>query len=325
MALEMIALGACTAGGLGVGTPSLPPEAAASPTTDATAVPTPEPAPGLAFFGESAYLDSQIIGAWAADHRWTFAEAPIETLDQWIGRPELHAVILSVPGISPQQLDAIPAGVHVIILGNADFEAGGRVSTVGEPGARRDQLGFVAGMMVGMATYSHSVGLLGGTAGEHEPVYRMGFIHGLRFACPRCGLVEDQASISNPGALQEARVDALLVLPGPGAAEAAERMMASGIWVVWADIVPVGMSQDRLAGWVHFDASPLVIQALQGFLSGQGGGAYPYSAGTGGIVFQVLQSEAISPGRLGFIQRAWEQMQDGDLDTGVDPLTGAER
>ncbi len=240
-------------------------------------------------------------------------------------RPGLHAVILAGPDALPQGPDLLPPAVNIIVLDGAGLEPGERLSTVGDPGARRDQVGFVAGMMVGMATDTRSVGLLGGTGGEYEPVYRMGFIHGLRFACPRCGLVEDRAETASPDVLEGERVDALLVLPGEGAPQAAGRMMESGIWVVWVGVPPAEMAQERLAGWVQFDALPPLIQALEAALAEEAGASYPYRAGGGGIVFQVLHPEAISPGRLGFIQRAWERMEDGDLDTGVDPITGAER
>lgn len=325
LAVSVLVLSGCSARGAGGGTPTGPPPAAASPTPVVSATPTPEPAPDIILFGGSPYLDAESVAAWAGTQGWGFTQLPVEELDAWAGRPGLRAVILADPDVSAEQLDAFSAWAYIILLEASGLEPGDRVSTVGEPGARRDQVGFAAGMMVGMATDTRSVGLLAGGGAEHEAVYRMGFIHGLRFACPRCGLVEDAAAISNPDVLQEARVDALLVLPGPGAAEAAERMMASGIWVVWPDVIPAEMPQDRLAGWAHFDAAPLVIRALEAASAGQPGAAYPYSAETGGIAFQVVHQEAISPGRLGFIQRAWERMKTDDLDTGVDPLSGAER
>jgi hypothetical protein len=321
----ILSLSGCLPGRAGVGPSTEPPEGAIVATPSATPAPTPEPSPDILLLGKNAYIDTQGLSTWADERSWSLDQAPVDTMEQWVSRSGLRAVILAGSEAPRQEAELFPTAVQVIVLDGAGLEPGERLSTVGEPGARRDQVGFLAGMMVGMATSTRSVGLLSGTGGEYEPVYRMGFIHGLRFACPRCGLVEDRADTSNPEVLEQERVDALLVLPGEGAVQAAERMMGGGIWVVWADIVPDEMSQSRLAGWVHFDATPLVIEALEAALAGGGGAAYPYSAETSGIAFQVSQPEAISPGRLGFIQRAWERMEDGDLDTGVDPITGSER
>jgi hypothetical protein len=281
--------------------------------------------PTLVYFGQDDRVDLESLNDWAEARGWNFTQESVTALDAWADRPSLSALLIAGDEISMERIVDFPPEARFVILEGPEFEPGETLSIIGDPGARRDQLGFLAGMMVGMATSRRSVGLLTDDESGSQSVYRMGFIHGLRFACPRCALVEARAASANPGAMQEARVDAVLILPGADAVEAARRMMEARIWVVGLGEPPADLPSERLAGWARFAPTPLILQALDTMLAGEAGGIYPYSAAADGIEYEVLQGAAISSGRQGFIERAWERMRAGELGTGVDPETGAER
>jgi hypothetical protein len=320
----LVLLAGCSA----VSPPAPEPTASVVPVTpsEPAAAPSPEvTTPTLVHFGQDERVDLESLNDWAEAHGWIFTQEPVTALDAWTDRPGLGAVVIAGDDISMARIADFPPEARFVILEGPEFEPDERLSIVGDPEARRDQLAFLGGLMVGMATDSRSVGLLTDDENGYGPVYRMGFIHGLRFACPRCGLVEHSSSAASARAMVEARVDTALILPGPDAIDAASRMMEAGIWVVWLGIPPSDVPRERLAGWARFAPTPLILQALDAMLAGEPGGIYPYSAATDGIEFEVLQVDAISSGRRGFIERAWERIRAGELGTGVDPETGAER
>jgi len=74
--------------------------------------------------------------------------------------------------------------------------AGGSVNTIGGI-IRRDQAGFLAGALAGLASESGWVGRIDGTGGEAatETIYQASFTHGLRYACPRCRLMTAAAQL----------------------------------------------------------------------------------------------------------------------------------
>lgn len=316
------------AGCSGVSPPAPEPTATVVPATPRGPGQTPSPErtpPTLVYFGEDERIDLEILNQWAEGHGWIFTQEPVAEVDTWSDRPGRGAVLIAGEDITSERIAGFPPEVLFIILEGGGVEPSERVSIIGDPGARRDQLSFLAGMMVGMATDRRSVGLLTDGDSGFQPVYRMGFIHGLRFACPRCGLFEDSAASANAAALEQARVDALLILPGPGAKDAAGRIMGARIWAVWLGDPPPDLLSERLAGWVRFSPTPLILHALEAMLEGEAGRMFPYSAATGGIEYEVLTDDAISIGRQGFIERAWDRMVAGELGTGVDRDTGAER
>lgn len=211
----------------------------------------------------------------------------------------------------------------VVLLEAGEISPGPRLSTVGEPGARHDQAGFLAGVMVGLAGETGWVGLVEETGGPFAAIYKGGFEHGLRYGCPKCRLVSLLASEATADGFRVQGVEVVFVPPGPLAAEVAARLAAGGLWLVWIGDNPI--ENAMLAGRVVFAPDDLVLAALESLVAGEPGAAWPYSIENGGILLADVDPEAISPGRQRRLHEAYDAVAAGNLDIGIDPLTGQER
>jgi hypothetical protein len=211
----------------------------------------------------------------------------------------------------------------VVLVEAGEIEPGLRLSTVGEPGGRHDQAGFLAGVMVGLAGQTAGwVGLVEGTGGPREPVYRAGFEAGLRYGCPKCQQVISPASEATADAFRGQGVEVIFVIPGPAAAEAAAQLVEGSLWLVWVGELPT--PELKVAGQVVFEADGLIQQALDALQVAEAGAAWPYSIENGGIRLGGVDPEAISPGRQRLLQEAYDAVAAGQLDIGIDPVSGQE-
>lgn len=68
----------------------------------------------------------------------------------------------------------------------------------------------------------------------------------------------------------------------------------------------------------------LAAPALTALLSGEPGRAWPYAVESQSIAFENLNPQALSPGRERMLQEAWQGLASGQLQIGVDPVSGAE-
>jgi len=177
--------------------------------------------------------------------------------------------------------------------------------------------------MVGLAGQTVGwVGLVEGTGGPREPVYRAGFEVGLRYGCPKCRLVTSPASEATADGFRAQGVEVVFMIPGPAAAEAGAQLAEGGLWLVWVGELPT--PDLRVAGQVVFAVDGLIQQALDGLQVSEQGVAWPYAIANGAIRLGEVDPEAISPGRQRLLQEAYDAVAAGLLDIGIDPVSGQE-
>jgi hypothetical protein len=183
---------------------------------------------------------------------------------------------------------------------------------VGQPGARRDQAGFLAGALAGLTSQSEAVGLVGDPADEP---YQTAFLHGLRYLCVGCSLVSLAPEAASADAFRAKAVDVVAVLPGDGAGSAAQTLAGTGFWLVLVDQPAEPFGPNEVAGRVVFEAGSMLTDALEALLSGQPGQAWPYSVELDSIRVVEVHSRpragAAAPGQ------SWGLAAVGD--PGVDP------
>ncbi len=306
-----------------VGCGLLPAPAGPTPTLAATPTPTPVPTPRLLLLGVPAgsALGASLVD-WAGQRGWlTDAfEAGQAGLEAGLTQPGLQAVVGLGWSAGLQSAFSGP----LIVVDAPDATIGPRLSVVGEPGARHDQVGFLAGVLAGLVSRTERVALLTETGGAHESIYQAAFDHGLRYGCPRCALIRLAAAQASAQAVAGEGADAAFAVPGPAAAAALVPLAEAGLWVVWSGSEPAPLPETRLAGEIRMLPEALAAPALTALLDGQPGTAWPYSVESRSIAVGSLNSEALSPGRELRLQQAWEGLASGELQIGVDPLTGAE-
>lgn len=281
-------------------------------TLDPTPEPTSTPVPTLVLIAEGVPTLAEPLREWAAARNWQLRlVAPQETERLLAGAQVEPMAVVSLQ--APLVSDLTGPQVLVEIEGAVPQSA---VSTVGEPGARHDQAGFLAGVITGLTSQTGWVGLVEGSDHPLEAQLVEGFDQGLRYGCPRCRLVRFSASETSVDGFRGQGVDVVFVVPGDDSAEISDELGAAGLWIVWFGELPAGMSMASIAGRVAFTVEPLVLAALEALIEGAPGSAWPYTIENGGILLAALNDEAISPGRQRWVLEAYEAAASGELAIG---------
>ncbi len=307
--------------------PSAGPTVTPSPEPTATALPSATPIPVLLLVteDESSPLEAA-LRQWATGHGLELRlRSPAGADGTGLASTPGVQAIVWIGGEPGPEASGWAGGLPLVVVDSEGITAGGSLSTVGEPGARHDEASFLAGVLAGLVSQTRRVGLITATGGEHEAVGRMAFVHGLRYGCARCRLVETGAEEIEPETLAGQGVDVVSAVPGPEAETGLSLMAEAGLWIVWTSEPPSGVAEERLAGGVRFAPEALVEQALEALLAGEGARGWPYSVENGGIQLTGLNAAALSPGRQRVLEAAYQALAQGGLDPGLDPVTGEER
>ena len=299
-------------GARGAPTPSPEsPQPSQATTTPSAPTPSPTPRPALLLVGEAEDPLTSTLQSWAEQRGWEFREAIGSDLG-----PEVAAAVLA--GIQGEaELPALlAADVPVVTLDLEGVSAAPRISTVGRPGARRDQAGFLAGALAGLISQSGAVGLIGDPA---EDPYQTAFLHGLRYLCVGCSLVGLAPETASVDVFRAKGVDVVAVLPGAAAGLAAQTLAGSGFWLVLVDHPAAPFDPNEVAARVVFEAGSMLTGALEALLSGQPGQAWPYSVELDSIRVVEVHSTALSAGRRQVLDEIVGALAAGSLDPGVDP------
>jgi len=285
---------------------------------------TPTPTPLLVLVGEADEALAQALTQWSSQRGWGLTSYPDETTSpERLALPQGARALVSMTGLDMASLIAARPDMIAVVVDQETMTSGPRVSTVGMPSARRDQAGFLAGVLAGLVDGAETLHVVSGTGGEWDGVYLAAFDHGVRYSCPKCAVTELQAEALASSATGQ-RTEVLFVIPGPAAADTANEAIGLGArWIIWVGEGAEGIDPSRVAGQVMFVREELVVQALEALLNGEAGTPWPYTVENSGIRFTDIHPEAISPGRLRWAEEAYDQLVSGDLDPGVDPMTGA--
>ena len=352
-----LALAACSSSSITSGPPGLPsptsslqPPASSLPTvapvrTVVLSTPTPAPPPLVVLVSAQSEALDAVVQQAAAESGWDYrldspgtppaleAAAREGALIVVSHGAELAGAALELAGRYPE--------TYFISLPAPEGELPPNLLGLGGPGDRYDQAGLLAGMAAGFASQNrYAVGV-----GDLEDViarnYLMGFLHGVRYVCPRC-----RVEIVNAGGADLARditvyraggADAFFAAPGPAGEEVLRLAAGKGAWVVGsgADVHLTVFGDgslpeaERLLTSVYLDAGPALAAALAAFRQGAPlpTGAQPLSAANGAVVVAPYREPAgiLTPLDQQVMATTLSRLADGSLETGVNPLTGEER
>lgn len=307
----------------------------ASPTPPATATPDPlrlsvvadSPDPGLAEALQAAGWNVSVEPAGGADAlRAAARSGAAVVVADGAGLSELAAAAADFPSVYFIGHVAAPAP-EPGLPGNA--------LAFSEADARQDQAGFLAGLVAGLATDADRVAVI---APSQDPVglkYRNGFLSGVRYACPPCRL--DSVDLADPadeaaGAAEGAKyaalgADVVFAGPGPAGLAALEAAAAAGAWVIEAGEGSAKLTGGQLLARVFMDWPGAARAALDDQRAGRPrSGVEPLALANGAV--QITPLAAAGP-LLALDLQEFDQIRgrlaDRSLETGVDPLTGAER
>jgi len=341
-----LALAACTL-------PGTSPSASPSPVppTLASVPPTPtEPVtPRVVLLvpaedGDPAHTAVEaVLDTMALDNGWNLSRlAPgADTLNQALAeKPLLVVAVATGLGELLAQTAAAHGEVRWVAVDEAQALPATNVLVIG-PAAREDQMAFLAGALVGLANTNDRVGWIGESGSVRATLYRNGFIHGVRYACPLCWLFEETTV---PGASAETGVAAAqLLLPkyidtagafpspaGEGAllALAAGPVRVAGSRPGFAAQVFDGQPEaaDKVLGEVQARPERLIAKYLPRYLGGEPfAEALVYSIENGGLSYAPFTSQWITLGLQRNLDEMLARLASGDLQIGIDPATGEEQ
>lgn len=235
--------------------------------------------------------------------------------------PPLGTVVWVSIGELPAWAEGGAAAIPGVVVDPVGVEPSQTVSTVGGPGSRHDQAGFVAGVMAGLASRTWVVGLVDEVGGTRDRVLAQGFLQGVRYSCPRCQIVRQVGAEADAQRLAATGTDVVFVVPGAGYEDVWQRLAGAQVGAVWVGMAPKAVAAQQWVGGVEFDAGELVAAALEALLAGEPGRGWPCSIVQGGMRLAV-GAGWLSPGRLRLVEQVWQALAAGTLDTGIDPVTG---
>lgn len=206
--------------------------------------------------------------------------------------------------------------------------------SVGGERSRWDEMSFLAGMAAGFATETQRVAVVANTTAEGFN-YRNGYLHGVRYTCPRCEVSFVEAGDMAAGLY----TDVVFVAPGETQAAVLLSAAQAGAWVigagsdvyatVFADGAAIGA--DKVLTSIWLDAGAAVNVALQNYVAAKEGkgvaltGQHLLSAEIGAVIIAPYRASALNSLDQQEIAAALARLAEGSLDTGIDPATGAEK
>ncbi len=224
---------------------------------------------------------------------------------------------------------------EVVFVGvdQPDDETLANYYTLGGPGSRLDQEGFLAGALAGYVSKQRIVGLVVVASTLEGKLYTNGFIHGLRYSCGDCKLwtielenaVDLEAGAGTASRLKGVNVDTMFAAAGEAGRAGLEAAAAQGIWVI-------GLGQDE-AATLPIDSERVLNSILRrpdlllpswiiNFLAGAPPAkSTPFDLANG-LSLAPNFGPDVSPAVVQLMDDLIPQLASGFLDTGVDPATG---
>ena len=286
-----------------------------SPTATTTPTPSPTPPPEVVLIADSELAWESDLKALAAQRGWVLTRADPSGAVAYLreARPHIAAVVSNQETLDGDLQQAAAEGIPIVLVNAPGIEAGSLLSTVGN--LRHDQAGFLAGVMIGLASETGWVGQVTATGGPDETAYNAGFTQGLLWGCPKCQLVSQTAAELTLDGFRAKGVDVVFPFPGSTTDDAAGVLAGGGIPMVW--VGEGGPPQEALIGRLVFEDGPLVSLALENLLTTREGQAWQPSIESHSLLPVDISSEFLSPGRQRLLEEAYEAIAAGELDIGT--------
>lgn len=239
-------------------------------------------------------------------------------------------------------LAAAEANPDVYFIGVDHFDTGGLPNYVGLD-FRDDQAGFLMGVLAALVTESDHVAAVYGPPDPQILRFRNGFEQGVRYIDPEIDVdaihldsYEDPISGASAGQVFVGDgADVIFGAGGPTGTGAITAAAQEGIWVIGVDkdeyVTSFDNGETEGADKIISSAikridiavyEMLKVLAEGDFENFPGGSNYVSSAANGGIDFAPKHDADIPDEVYEQVNEVRELLASGELDTGVDPVTG---
>jgi basic membrane lipoprotein Med (substrate-binding protein (PBP1-ABC) superfamily) len=339
-----LALAACGRGGSS-------PTATVAPSPTETLAPTATPVASIVIFApvtpktDAEQAARSAITSFAAAHGLLVITLPpaMEIPGEIVARhPVWIAGIGSGMGPALQRAAAAnPNQRFLAVEETGELPATENVLVVGGSRVRKEEQGFMAGLLAGIENANHRVGWIGESGSVSGLLYRNGFLHGVRYTCPICIVFEYEVAPGAQAAEGQALASILLThyvetassVPGMAgdaglAALAGKNVRVAGTYPgFYAGVFGggTGRGAKNVLGEPSWKPDIALAEVLPRWINGERF-KYPvsYTLENGGLGFGPFPNPWISAGKQALIREMLTNIKSGRLAIGVDPVTGAE-
>ncbi len=316
-------------------------QASATPTLERLILPTASPTPAP----DMVYL---IREAGTTERMATRVEDSITTLsaaagNEFIVLTELSdidfeqnaTVVFSLPP-DPGLSDFVaryPA-VQFVAIGIYGLSEADNLTRIGPVGLGTDQVGFIAGVIAAAVTPDWRVGAVSVQNSGEETASNLAFQNGAMFYCGLCRQahppfhsypVGAEASSYEISAVQDAissltilDVDTIFLSPELSAASA-EMLEGPDVSYIGGETPGENLGEKWIAT-VRAAPELAIAEIWDRVRMGEGGGTISMP-----VIIEDINPERLTLGREAWVQEILQDLIDGYIDTGVDPITGIAR
>jgi len=237
------------------------------------------------------------------------------------------------PGLN--DLAARHPTVQFVAIGIHGLSDADNLTRIGPEGLGADQVGFIAGVLAAVVTPDWRVGAISVLNSIDESASNLAFQNGVKFYCGLCRQAYPpfhsyplgiEASSSEIAPVQEAintlsdlDVDTIYLSPELSAAASEEMLEGPGLGFVGGESPENDLGEKWIAT-VRAAPELAIAEIWDRVWMGEGGGTVSMP-----IIIEDINPERLTLGRESWMQEILQDLIDGYIDTGVDPITGIVR
>jgi hypothetical protein len=246
-------------------------------------------------------------------------------------------VIIGDPGDVETILE-VNEGAKLLLIASNGYQPSKRIAIIGPEGIREDKVAFMSGYVAALVTPNWRIAQISLESSGEGRAASTAFVNGGKFFCGLCRpsyppfeSYPKSLAIDSPS--QEAVSSAVEQLGSQGITTialpsqlsealsvdvAANLQTASFLWV--GPIKPAGAPSESWIASIQPDPGSVIREVITQLNEGQDDirRAMPLR------IFDI-QPDILSEGKLRLVEAILEDLEQGIIDTGVDPLTGEER
>jgi len=301
---------------------------------------TPTPAPDLVYL---------ILGAEPAEMMAARIEESITTLSAAAGNEfvvlaglsdsnleqNVKVVFYLLPDQGLNDLVVRYPAVQFVAIGIHGLSEADNLTRLGPEGLGADQIGFIAGVIAAAVTPDWRVGAISVQSSGEEHASNLAFQNGAKFYCGLCRPayppfhsypVGNEATSSETSAARDAiaglitlDVNTIFLSPELSAAASAEMLEGTGVSYVGGESPGENLGENLIAT-VRAAPELAITEIWDHVRMGVSGGTVSMP-----IIIEDINPERLTPGREAWVQEILQDLIDGYINTGVDPITGIAR
>jgi hypothetical protein len=246
---------------------------------------------------------------------------------------EVQIVVVVAPFTGLTDLTAVAPQTQFVGIGIPGLEPTENLSVIGPDGATPDQSGFLAGFIAAVVSSDWRVGTISTNDSPSGIGSQNGFLNGAVFFCGFCNptyppFYEYPLYISlHSGAtlaewqvladtIKENYVETVYVAPYADGNELLAYLVGAGLNII-GGVPPPDEIRSNWVATVQSDSTEALKQIWPDLINGNGGFILPFA-----LKITNVNENLFSPGRQRLVEQIRLDLQNGFIDTGVDPLTG---